>query len=155
VEPISRASILVVEDDAAIRYAVREVLARGGFDVITASDGREALTHISARPSRFSLILTDWILPVMSGLQLLAAIARHPLHGGTPIVVLSGHDRIESADLGVTAVLQKPVRTKTLLDVVGRLVGMPPSSGASSADSGAVPTTRQIASTIALRRPPW
>jgi DNA-binding response OmpR family regulator len=155
---------LVVEDDPDLRHALREVIERAGYDVITAADGREALAHISGRATPVALILLDWLLPVMPAPALLARIALDTRHCSTPVLVLSGHDRIAPADLGVTAVLMKPVRTRTLITVIDRLAGRPggterqPEPRPSSSTNQRADSPRQTARTLGLRRtdrPPW
>src|SRR5687767_8401569 len=116
---------MVVEDDGSARGAMQDLLEDAGYQVITAAHGREALDHLRGRPTPVSLILLDWLMPVMGGADFLAGLHADPTHGGTPVVVLSAHDRVLATDLGVTAVVNKPIRTRTLLEVVGRLTGMP------------------------------
>jgi DNA-binding response OmpR family regulator len=152
VEGHRRATILIVEDDPDLRHGLRALLEGAGYDVITARDGREALTHIGGRALRLSLILLDWLLPVMPGQAFLTELSLDPVHRGTPVVVLSGHDRIDSKNLGVTAVLTKPVRSRTLVDVVGRLLDMPARAPAPARDTSSPHSTRHLAPTIALRR---
>src|SRR4029079_5654459 len=65
-----RERILLVEDDDMVRRAARKILAKGGYEVIEARDGGEALERWSEPRSAFDLILTDVIMPGMSGCEL-------------------------------------------------------------------------------------
>jgi DNA-binding response OmpR family regulator len=156
----SRAVILIIEDDRDLRHSLRDVIELAGYDVITAADGREALAHISGRTTPLALILLDWVLPVMPAPAFLAGLALDPLHRDTPVLVLSGNNRIVSMELGVTAVLAKPTRARTLVDVIGRLAGAPANpdrrraggASESAADRATAASPERTARTMTLRR---
>ncbi len=151
-------SILVVEDDAAIRESMCELLRRAGYEITSAADGRDAIDQLHARTTPFSVLLLDWILPEIGGAEVVARVREMPLHATTPIVVLSAHDRILcSADL--TAVIAKPVRGRTLIEVIDRVANMPRRARTVTAPVRAVadvvtqPTSRNTAPTVVLRPP--
>ncbi len=143
-----------MEDDPDVRSSLHEVLERAGYEVVAAGDGREALAHLEARTTPFSLVVLDWILPILSGMDVVDWIARHPMHSPTPVVVFSGSDRVPVSQ-GIAAVVAKPVRRRTLIEVVDRLSGMPPRASFDTTPPPSAPTatapTRQTARTIALR----
>jgi len=154
-------TVLVVEDDPDIRAALCEVLERASYEVVQASNGAEAMELVRAQTTPFALILLDWLLPAMTGAEVVASLAQDPTHRATPILVLSGHDRVLQGG-GVAAVVAKPVRTRTLIDVVDRLAGMAPRSMPDATPvpvpvndgmSASAPTTRYTARTVALRPP--
>jgi PAS domain S-box-containing protein len=103
-------SILIVEDEPAVREIARAVLLSLDFKVLTASDGEDALLQLAADQTRVSLIITDLHMPKMDGLVFVKK-ARELLPD-VPIIVSSG--RLEKADadrlagLGVHALLHKP-----------------------------------------------
>src|SRR5258707_13637399 len=81
-------SILLVEDSRFLRKATERVLVKAGFNVVSASDGEEALEiAFSKRPD---LILLDMLLPKLSGLEILRAFRKHPVTEKTPIILFSG-----------------------------------------------------------------
>ncbi len=145
------ATVMVVEDDGCARGAMHDLLEDAGYSVITAANGREALDHLRGREAQVRLILLDWFMPVMAGPEFLSGLISDPVHGGTPVVVLSAHDRVLASDLGVTAVVTKPVRARTLLEVIGRLAGMPRKREPTSPIADTQPL-REIARTVAFRR---
>lgn len=146
-------SILLVEDDDDVRSGLCEVLERAGYEVASAADGREALAHLERRPTPFALVILDWILPALSGAEVADHIAGHPVHAGTPIVVFSGHDRVP-VGRGISAVVCKPVRKRTLVEVADRLAGMPPRAELEVTPPPSVTTTpRQYAPTVVWRTP--
>ena len=114
------AHILVVEDDAAERSDMAEIVASFGYQVTTAADGREALSQLTSL--RASAILTDLMMPRMDGVALLKELAARG--DRTPTVVLTAFGSIDQAisfvhDLGAFWFLEKPVQpgvVRTLLE---------------------------------------
>jgi two-component system, cell cycle sensor histidine kinase and response regulator CckA len=115
-----KATVLVVDDEDALRAAIRRLLEAQGYQVIEAPNGATALQLLedSAAP-KVSLVLTDLRMPVMDGRQLAAALARR--HPSLPIVFMSGFTaqlmdlRLVSPNL---AFLAKPFRDHDLLATV-------------------------------------
>jgi CheY-like chemotaxis protein len=67
----ARSTVLVVEDEAASRDTLRELLELEGFSVATAANGREALDTLTSKGDEICLMLLDLFMPVMDGWQLL------------------------------------------------------------------------------------
>ncbi len=87
--------VLVVDDDAGVRYTLREILASEGLAVDEAADGAVALARLEAQPA--ALVVTDLRMPGMDGMALLRTLAARP-GGGTRAELLlpasrSGGDR--------------------------------------------------------------
>ncbi|MFT5143269.1 MAG: two-component system nitrogen regulation response regulator NtrX, partial [Thalassolituus oleivorans] len=108
-------SILVVDDEAAIRRTLREILEYEGFAVEEAADGQEALDKVKL--SRYDLILLDVKMPRIDGLEVLAKIAVDQPE--VPVVMISGHGTIETAveatKLGAYDFIEKPPDLNRLL----------------------------------------
>lgn len=117
-----RKTILVVDDDPAIREAVRGILTDEGFEVALAEDGVAALECLASMPPP-SLILLDLRMPRMDGWQFLARHREAAEGNGStarvPVVLLSGMTFIRDAP-GVVDFLAKPLRPDKLLDCVRR-----------------------------------
>lgn len=109
------ATVLVIDDDTDVVDAMSEILAAEGHQVLTASNGREALNI--ARTHRPDLVLLDLEMPEMDGRAFLAAVEAAPDLCGLRIVVVSGAD--DACDLHLEA-LQKPLRLDSLLAVIDR-----------------------------------
>lgn len=116
-EAARRATLLVVEDDEAVRGLVAEILSEEGYGVVTAASGEEALAQYERYGNTVALVLTDVIMPGMGGLKLAAELRqRRP---GMRIVYMSGYtDDI----LGIQGrldpnvqFLPKPIEITTLL----------------------------------------
>jgi CheY-like chemotaxis protein len=148
--------VLVVDDDLDVLEALEELLRDHGYDVSVASDGGEALALLREHRTRFALIILDWLLPRASGSEVMAQLDLDPVHRATPVVVLSGHDRIAPTH-GVSAVIAKPVHSRTMLMVVERLAGdAPPRETPGDSVPVPVPIERRArlrSQTISIRRP--
>ena len=78
--------ILVVEDDKITRRLIKEILSRGGYEVIEGEDGSQALELF--KKEKPDLVITDYQMPVMNGLRLLSEIRN--ITTGTPVIMLTG-----------------------------------------------------------------
>ncbi|HEU0034101.1 MAG TPA: ATP-binding protein [Kofleriaceae bacterium] len=111
--------IMVVDDDDDVRLGLSELLAKRGYEVTTAANGRDALDQMRAgvRPH---LILLDYSMPVMTGEELCEQLARDPALAPIPIVIVSADTAaaIKLARARGLEVLTKPVRVDQLLAAV-------------------------------------
>jgi CheY-like chemotaxis protein len=103
-----------------------DVLARGGYEVIEAADGVQALAHLR-RESPPALIVLDLEMAVMDGWTVLAAHERDPALGTIPVLIVSGTSDVADrlAARGATY-LQRPASPERLLDEAARLARVPP-----------------------------
>jgi DNA-binding response OmpR family regulator len=113
----SPATVLVVEDDPALRRMYRTALALAGFDVVEADDGLGALHFLDNRAP--DLVVLDLMLPTVSGLIVQQEIAAHAHTRNIPIVIVTGSD-ISLDNVDVPCVLRKPVSPEALVDAVRR-----------------------------------
>jgi CheY-like chemotaxis protein len=104
----TRATILVVDDDAEVQEIVAEFLADFGHHVLRASGGLEALEIIRSHPD-LDLVITDVRMPDISGIDLAGIVANH--HPALPIILISGY--FLSQHVG-WRVLHKPFRMQEL-----------------------------------------
>ncbi len=111
-----RARLLVVDDNAAVREVWGEILILLGYDVTPAKDAAEALALFDATP--FDAVLTDFLMPGMSGCQLAEAIRAR---SSVPVIMITGSttDRhVARTDSRGMVVLHKPVRLSDLREAV-------------------------------------
>jgi CheY-like chemotaxis protein len=114
-------SILLIDDDANIRMALREFLTEAGFVVHVAREGQHGL-HVLDKIDPPDLILLDYKMPVMDGKQFLAMMRGNPRLQTIPVVIMSAATREWSgAHLEVEEVLTKPVDLEVLLTTVNRI----------------------------------
>lgn len=118
-----RGRILLVEDDAAIREAMVEVLGELGYEVVTASDGEQGLLLAAAEPVP-CVILLDWRMPVIDGPLFLGRLRELPRGAEFP-VILSTADRgaSDAMDRQVAGVLSKPFEIEALREILERVTG--------------------------------
>ena len=118
--PDRPSTVLVVEDEPALRAGIRRLLQEEGYQVIEAENGATALQLLEGT-EKISLVLTDLRMPVMDGRQLASALARK--RPSLPIVFMSGFTaqlmdlRLVSPNL---AFLAKPFRNDDLLAAIKR-----------------------------------
>ena len=115
------ARILLVEDDADSREAVRDILEDAGHTVATAQNGREGLSWLEQQPAP-DLILLDLMMPVMNGWQLMSELSRNDRLHPIPVVLLSasGDLATKARELGAVGYLRKPLDLDDLLAAVQR-----------------------------------
>jgi len=114
-------SILVVDDEFDSRRALEILLGLHGFDVTPAANGEEAL-HI-LRSRKFDVILTDWMMPVMSGQELLTRLQAEKIAEGAPVVVLTAAaEAVSSLEPACARVMGKPFDIRDLLSTIDELL---------------------------------
>ena len=117
-------SVLVVDDDPAIREIVSTTLKLEGFETMTAADGVMALELLTR--TRFHVIILDAVMPRMDGLTVLRTIRSDPTLADLPVLMLSAlaevHHLERGVDAGANGYLTKPFDFRTLLEQVHRLV---------------------------------
>jgi CheY-like chemotaxis protein len=107
-------TVLVVDDEPDIRESLRDALEDEGYDVVTAANGREALKVLPGLSRPLALIL-DIIMPVMSGVELYAALQSDPQLATIPVVVSTSDP--SRAPAGVL-LMRKPIDLERLLKVI-------------------------------------
>jgi signal transduction histidine kinase/DNA-binding response OmpR family regulator len=124
--PATAARILVVDDNADLRSYVSGVLQQAGYQVWTARNGAEGFQNAQNRNPH--LIVTDLMMPLVSGLEMIQMIRQDEQLKGTPIVLLTAKadedTRIEGAEKGADAYLSKPFNDRELLAEVRNLLAL-------------------------------
>jgi len=115
---------LVVDDEQAVRDAIRAVLVRHGVTVSEAADGAQALTLLEATADPFDVVLIDLSMPRVGGDEVVAWMSERM--GDVPILLMSGYDRSEFearfAGDAVSGFLQKPFTLDDVVGAVGRVL---------------------------------
>jgi CheY-like chemotaxis protein len=117
-------SILLVDDEVMVRHVTGRALRELGYGVIEASDGREALRLISEEHAAVDLVLSDVVMPGMSGAELWNRLAES--HPGLPVLLMSGYaseDLVRQGRLDAgTPVLAKPFTVAELSARINHLL---------------------------------
>ena len=123
-----RQTVLVVEDDSAVRRMYRTALSFAGFDVIEAEDAIKALRFLDQDVP--DIVILDLLLPTLSGLAVQQEIAAHPQTANIPVIIVTGSD-MSLDHVEVPCVLRTPVSPDRLVATVRNCL----SSGARSVPS--------------------
>lgn len=119
-------TVLVVDDNPDLRFYVSGILRDSGFAVLLARNGQEGFAVAKSR--RPDLILTDLMMPVVSGLDLIRMIRQDEELQGTPTILLTAKadedTRIEGVERGADAYLSKPFNDRELLAEVRNLIAL-------------------------------
>ncbi|NUO71672.1 MAG: chemotaxis protein CheY [Frateuria sp.] len=129
--------ILVVDDFSTMRRIVRNLLVELGFTntlIQEADDGNNALTMLRSQP--FDLVVTDWNMPNMTGIDLLRAIRSEPTLKGMPVLMVTAENNrdqiIAAAQAGVNGYIVKPFNAVTLKEKLGKIFERLAAAGASA-----------------------
>jgi CheY-like chemotaxis protein len=118
-------SILLIEDDAFMTSIVQFMLERQQMRVTCVADGREALQLLAGTPS-FDAVLLDWLMPQVSGLEVLATFKQHPEWSAIPVVMLSavddGQEIARAFKAGASDYLTKPFDPQEMLARLTRFI---------------------------------
>ncbi|MDP2641990.1 MAG: response regulator [bacterium] len=123
--------ILVVEDERAVREMVAAALRGGGHVVASVGDGQRALELLHDDEEEFDLILSDYTMPRLNGLELLRQVKADSRTSVIPFVLTSGDVVVSdnnpklldevATKLGAARFIKKPARTSFILEVVAEL----------------------------------
>lgn len=116
--------ILLVEDTADLRHNIAEVLCMEGFTVAESANGEEALALLETINPE--LIITDLLMPKMTGFDLILNVRLNNRWKNVPILVFSATPALENEkrvlELGANSYLKKPSTLDALVDVVNKLI---------------------------------
>jgi signal transduction histidine kinase/ActR/RegA family two-component response regulator len=132
---VDRRTVLLVDDDEAVRRSIVRMLTRLGYQVVDYADPRDALARLGRTPPAADVLLTDLSMPNLSGIELASQIRARA--ASLPIVLMTGMVDTEHADAarasGVSAVVQKPFsqgELRAALDAAMRSAAVPATSPA-------------------------
>lgn len=114
--------ILAVDDSKSSRSAIIDILSPEGYEVIEATDGKEAITKMLG--IKVDLIYTDLYMPNMDGIELLKRLRRSTIYKNLPIVIVSVESNkskvVEAAAFGVSGWLVKPFSSEQIIECTKR-----------------------------------
>lgn len=117
--------IMTVDDSSSMRQMVGFTLKGAGYDVVEASNGKEALERMIG--NSVDMLLVDLNMPVMDGIQLIREIRKNESHRFVPIVMLTTESqeikKREGKEAGATGWIVKPFKPEQLVAVVKKVLG--------------------------------
>jgi CheY-like chemotaxis protein len=116
-------TVLLVEDDLTIRDILQDQLEEDGYDVVPASNGRQALEYLT-EDSLPDLIILDLMTPIVTGWQVLEHLRGEPALARIPVIVVTASSGNKPS--GAVKVLRKPFRLDALFDTVRSYLGTSP-----------------------------
>lgn len=118
------ANILIIEDDSIMLLAIRSILAKSGYNLITARDGKEAFEKLDTE--EYDVVVTDLMMPYANGLEVVSKIRNDMSKRHVSIIVCSsvGNEETitEAFRLGADDYLKKPIKAEELLTRVKSLL---------------------------------
>jgi CheY-like chemotaxis protein len=121
--PRGNETILLAEDSGLVRELVAEALRNAGYTVLDVASGADALRVMQAHAGRIDLLLTDVVMPGMSGVQLAEAVMKH---GPVKVIYMSGYTEETISHHGVdpeqVTFIAKPFMHDTLLHLLHRVL---------------------------------
>jgi len=116
--------ILVVDDFENTLFVIKFTLERAGYEVYTAKSGDDALASVTK--DKFDLIITDFHMPKMNGIELTKAVKKDPFYLKVPMVILSTETnqtiKTEALKAGAAIWLQKPFQPEIFLKTIEKLL---------------------------------
>jgi PAS domain S-box-containing protein len=122
--PEGRERILLVDDDAHILKMITQMLSKLGYQVVSRTNGLEALAAFMANPDQFDLVITDATMPQMTGMKLSHEILN--IRPGIPIILCTGFSETitheQASEMGIKGFLMKPVLRSELAKVMRKVL---------------------------------
>jgi two-component system chemotaxis response regulator CheY len=123
---------LIVDDSRTIRLILKRFLVEMGYDVCEAANGREALAAIETEQDKVSLVLTDWNMPEMDGLEFVKRLRKNPELASLRVVMVTTETELDhmvlALDAGANEYVMKPF-TKDILKEKLELIGIGTKAG--------------------------
>lgn len=122
--PKSQRRLVIVEDSDCIREAVVFALQKSGFEVRSATNGLEAIAILNGE--KFDMVLTDYYMPEMNGLELIRWVRENEHYSRLPVVVLTTENQkdiiLQAKNAGATGWIHKPFEIEKLIQTIRRMI---------------------------------
>jgi len=112
---VAAKAIAIIDDEADLVDLFQEILESDGFKVCAFTDPIEAYNHIQKYPNNYGLILSDYRMPVMNGIELCTKLMR--INSEFKVILMSAYENIED-DISKFKFMRKPITIANLLQIV-------------------------------------
>lgn len=124
---MNKKTILVADDDILVLKLITRILTTCGFEVLQAANGHEALNQLDSPQHDIALIITDYNMPNMDGLELANAVRSHEKYNTTPLILVTANAEIDTL-LGeqrnvFSDIINKPFSSELISTKVAALLG--------------------------------
>lgn len=120
---------LIIDDSRAMRLILGRILEQFGYQICAASNGRDALNLLGRESPKIDVMLVDWNMPEMNGLEFVKAIRKHPGYLSVPLMMVTteteADQMIAALDAGANEYVMKPFTDDVIADKL-RLIGVLP-----------------------------
>jgi two-component system chemotaxis response regulator CheY len=118
---------MVIDDSRTIRKILSDTLGELGYQVAQASNGKEALSAVQRERDSFALILVDWNMPEMNGLEFVKSLRSNPRYSAVPLMMVTTETEISqmvtALEAGANEYVMKPFTKEIIADKL-RLMGL-------------------------------
>ena len=114
---------LVVDDSSTMRMILKQLLSKIGFQVVEAANGREALDRL-AETAHTNIVLVDWNMPEMTGLDFVRAVRAQHSYDALPLVMVTTNTELERVATALEAGANEYVMKPFTLDVIREKLGL-------------------------------
>lgn len=115
-------TVLIVDDEFGVAEVLQSILEDEGYRVVTAINGKQGLTRLAEVAPDLAMI--DFMMPIMDGAKMVAAIRQDATFAATPVIMMSSLDEASVRDSCTTysAFLRKPFRSARVVELVAQLL---------------------------------
>lgn len=117
-------TVMIVDDSASLRQVVSIALKGAGYDVLEATDGKDALGKLTGQ--KVNLVISDVNMPIMDGITFVKEMKKHPSYKFTPVIMLTTESqddkKREGQEAGAKAWVVKPFQPEQMLNAVSKLI---------------------------------
>jgi len=119
---------LIIDDSRAMRTIISRIITGLGFEVTQAGDGKQGLDTLRALPAQPDIVLVDWNMPEMTGIEFLRAMRADATFAGVKVVMVTTEAEMarvsEALDAGANEYVMKPFTPEIMVDKL-RMLGLP------------------------------
>mgnify|MGYP001496365664 CR=1 FL=1 len=119
-------TVLVVEDSTALREFISVILEKAGYESVMAENGKDALNKLNGHDKKIDIVLTDFNMPVMNGIEFVKEMRGTSMYISIPVILMTTelHEskKQEAKQAGVSEWINKPFTSRQLKDTIKKFI---------------------------------